>query len=239
VKKTPKTVAVVYKSVMAARKDKMPSRNASRDREVSKQVVDSLNALDLGMPSGLAEIWKNKYFMEYKVGLMHCDAKYALCTACLRQKDYHLARICRGASKKERGTTNARQHLCLHHHDIFQDLCIRKGRMADPEGGSGHMNHHFASAPKSQGPLYQIESATLDSLVRLVVETLDPWDHINSMTLQQFAKSIHPQVWVPSVKTLLDHARLKATMCREQILEKIKGEVLTVALDTWTSAAGK
>ena len=49
-KKTVKTVAAVYKSTMAARKDKMPSRNASRDRDVSKQVVDSLNALDLRMP---------------------------------------------------------------------------------------------------------------------------------------------------------------------------------------------
>jgi len=101
------------------------------------------------------------------------------------------------------------------------------------------MNHHFATAPKSQGPSCQIESATLDSLVRLVVETLDPWDHINSTTLQKFAKSIHPQAWVPSVKTLLDHARIKATMCREKILEKIKGEVLTAEYDTWTSAAGK
>jgi len=68
---TAKTVAAVYKSAMAARKDKTPSRNASRDREVFKQVVDSLNALDLRTPSGPAEIWKNKYFMEYKVGLMH------------------------------------------------------------------------------------------------------------------------------------------------------------------------
>ena len=49
-KKKAKTVTVVYKSTMAARKDKMPSRNASRDRDVSKQVVDSLNALDLRMP---------------------------------------------------------------------------------------------------------------------------------------------------------------------------------------------
>jgi len=87
----------------------MPSRNAPRDREVSKQVVDFLNVLDLRMPSGSAEIWKNKYFMEYKVGVMYRDAKYVLCTACLQQKDYHLARICRAANKKERGTTNARQ----------------------------------------------------------------------------------------------------------------------------------
>ena len=72
--------------------------------------------------------------------------------------------------------------------------------MADPEGGLGHMNHHFAAFPKSQGPSCQIESATLDSLVRLVVETLDPWDHINSAALQILAKSIHPQAWVPSVK---------------------------------------
>jgi len=111
--------------------------------------------------------------------------------------------------------------------------------MTDPEGGPGHMNHHFAADPKSQGPSCQIESATLDSLVRLVVETLDQWDHINSTALQNFAKSIHPQAWVPSVKTLLDHARIKVTMCREKPLEKIKGEVLTVALDTWTSGAGK
>jgi len=101
------------------------------------------------------------------------------------------------------------------------------------------MNHHFAAAPKSQGPSCQIESATLDSLVRLIVETLDPWDHINSAALQNCAKSIHPQACVPSVKTLLDHVRIKATMCREKILEKIKGEALTVALDTWTSAADK
>jgi len=111
--------------------------------------------------------------------------------------------------------------------------------MADPDGGPDHMNHHFATAPKSQGPSCQIESETLDSLVRLVVETFNQWDHIKSATLQNFAKSIHPQAWVPSVKTLLDHARIKATMCREKPLEKIKGEVLTIALDTWTSSTGK
>jgi len=92
--------------------------------------------------------------------------------------------------------------------------------MADPEGGN--MTHHFAAAPKSQGPPCQIKSATLDSLVRLVVETLDPWDHINSTALQKIAKSIHPQAWVPDVKTLLNHARIKATMYHEKILEKIK-----------------
>ena len=62
------------------------------------------------------------------------------------------------------------------------------------------MIHHFAADPKSQGPSCQIESATLDSLVCLVVETLDQWDHINSAALQNFAKCIHPQAWVPSVK---------------------------------------
>ena len=84
--------------------------------------------------------------------------------------------------------------------------------MADPEGGPDHMNHHFAGVPKSQGPSCQIESASLDSLVRLVVETFNQWDHINSAVLQNFAKSIHPQAWVPSVKTLLDHDRIKTTM---------------------------
>jgi len=111
--------------------------------------------------------------------------------------------------------------------------------MADPEGGPGHMYHHFAVALKSQGPSCQIESATLDYLVRLVVETFNQWDHINSAALQKFAKSIQPQAWVPSVKTLLDHVRIKTTMYREKPLEKIKGEVLTVALDTWTSVACK
>jgi len=82
------------------------------------------------------------------------------------------------------------------------------------------MNHHFAVAPKSQGPSCKIESATLDSLVRLVVETLDPWDHINSAALRIFAKSIHPQDWVPSVKTFLDHTRIKTTMCVKRFSKK-------------------
>ena len=102
---------------MVARKDKIPSCNASRDREVSKQVVDSLKALDLRMPSNSVEIWKNTYFMEYKVSSMHRDAKYVLChgTACLQQKDYHLARISRGASKKPQRRGSA---VKLHFFDV-------------------------------------------------------------------------------------------------------------------------
>ena len=64
--------------------------------------------------------------------------------------------------------------------------------MADPEGGPGHMNHHFAVAPKSQGPSCQIESATLDSLVRLVVETINQWDYMNSAVLQNVCEIYAP-----------------------------------------------
>jgi len=75
--------------------------------------------------------------------------------------------------------------------------------MADPEGGPGHMNHHYGVTPKSQGPSFQIESATLDSLVRLVVETLDPWDHINNTTLHIYLmwnKFIFSKVKGPPLK---------------------------------------
>ena len=112
-KKTTKTVVNVYKSAMVVRKDKMTSFNASRDCKVSKQVVDSLKVLDLRTPSDSAEIWKNKYFMEYRVSSMYRDAKYVLChgTACLQQKDYHLARSCGASKKSQKGGSVVKLHL--------------------------------------------------------------------------------------------------------------------------------
>jgi len=169
---------------------------------------------------------------------MHPDTKYVQYTECLEQKEYYLTGVSRGATKKERGMTNAHSRLRIYHPDSFNDLMKHEGRVADADGASGDMTHHFAVAPKSRGPSCQIKSVTLDSLARLVVESPDPWDRINSTTLHNFAKSIYPHAWVPSVKTLLDHARIKATVCHEKILGKIQGEVLSVALDNWMSAAG-
>ena len=110
----------------------------------------------------------------------------------------------------------------------------RDGRVVVDGGG---MTSYFKST-QSRGAPTQIEVDTLDSLLRLVTESLDPWERITSTSLRSFATSIHPKAWVPSIPCLQEYARVKAIFCRDTVNARLVGQVLTGALDTWTSMTG-
>lgn len=225
--------AVVASIVMDS--NVFPSRNSTRDKETTKEVVDAINKYGLIPAVGQAEVWKGSYFLEFKVGQAHALARWAICKACIANKDYHLARVSRGgATAKDRGTSNVRTHLRIHHPADFEDLMKRDGRVVLDGGG---MTSYFKST-QSRGAPAQIEVDTLDSLLRLVTESLDPWERISSTSLRSFATSIHPKAWVPSIPCLQEYARVKAIFCRDTVNARLVGQVLTGALDTWTSMAG-
>jgi len=111
---------------------------------------------------------------------------------------------------------------------------LRDGRVVLDGGG---MTSYFKSTP-SRGAPAQIEVDTLDSLFRLVSESLDPWERISSVSLRSFATSIHPKAWLPGISSLQERARVKAIFCRDKVNARLVGQVLTGALDTWTSMTG-
>ena len=69
----------------------------------------------------------------------------------------------------------------------------RDGRVVLDGGG---MTSYFKSTP-SRGAPTQNEVDTLDLFRRLVTESLDPWERINSTSLRSFVTSIHPKAWFP------------------------------------------
>ena len=60
-----------------------PSRNSTRDKETTKEVVDTINKYGLIPAAGQAEVWKGSYFLEFKVGRAHALARWAICKACI------------------------------------------------------------------------------------------------------------------------------------------------------------
>ena len=96
---------------------------------------------------------------------------------------------------------------------------LRDGRVVLDGGG---MTSYFKSTP-SRGAPAQIEVDTLDSLLRLVTESLDPWERISSTSLRSFATSIHPKAWLPSISRLQEHARVKAIFCRDKVNARLVG----------------
>jgi len=212
--------------------NEFPDGNSTRDKETTKQVVDVINKYGLIPAVGQAEVWKGSYFLEFKVGQAHPLAKWAIWKTCIANKDYHLARVSRGgATGKDRGTSNVRTHLRIHHPADFEDLMKRDGRVVMEGGG---MTSYFKSTPIRGAPT-QIKVDTLDALLRLVTESLDPWERITSTSLRSFATSIHPKAWVPIIPCLQEYARVKVIFCRDKVNARLVGQVLTGDLDTWTS----
>ena len=108
---------------------------------------------------------------------------------------------------------------------------LRDGRVVLDGGG---MTSYFPS----RGAPAQIEVDTIDSLLLLATESLDPWERISSASLRLFATSIHPKAWLPGISGLQEHARVKAIFCRDKVNARLVGQVLTGALETWTSMTG-
>jgi len=78
-----------------------------------------------------------------------------------------------------------------------------------------------------------------DSLINtLKLKKKNPWERIMSISLRQFATSIHPKAWVPNIPCLQEYARVQAIFSRDKVNARLVGQVLTGALDTWTSMAG-
>jgi len=90
-----RAVAVVTASIVMD-SNVFPSRNPTWDKETTKEVVDVINKYGFIPVVGQAEVWKGSYFLEFKVGQAHALAKWAICKACIANKDYHLARVSRG-----------------------------------------------------------------------------------------------------------------------------------------------
>ena len=72
-------VAVASSIVMDS--NVFPSRNSTRDKEVTKEVVDAINKYGLIPVVGQAEAWKGSYFLEFKVNRAHSLARWAICKA--------------------------------------------------------------------------------------------------------------------------------------------------------------
>jgi len=70
----------------------------------------------------------------------------------------------------------------------------------------GGSRHQFSTGPCL--PLL-IFRHRLQAALPLVSEELEPWDRLQSAPFKKFAQSIHPQAWVPEVKTVQQHARAK------------------------------
>ena len=81
--------AVVASIVMDS--NVFPSRNSTRDKETTKEVVDAINKYGLIPAVGQAEVWKGNYFLEFKVGQAHALARWAICKACIAVNSLELS----------------------------------------------------------------------------------------------------------------------------------------------------
>ena len=186
-----------------------PKRNHTRDKAASKEVVDAITQHHCRTVSGSATVWQGKFYSEFKVSSTHALTKYVLCKQCLVDKNFALARVSRGnGPAAQRTTTNARKHLHTHHKDLSERLLKMDGHVR--VGQAAGMDKFVQPVPShSRGPACQNSLDTLDALVQLVSEELEPWDRLQSAPFKKFAQSIHPQAWVPEVKTVQQHARAK------------------------------
>ena len=131
---------------------------------------------------------------------------YAMCKICMSHKKYALGRVSLGSVKKhERCTTNLRAHMMAHHREEY-DKIITADMKSAPRITASMSKVVTNGAPK------QVHEETMDALVQIVAEDLDPWIRTQSSAFKKFATSIHPAAIVPSVPSLQAHAALKVMM---------------------------
>jgi hypothetical protein len=194
---------------VASKTTRGPKRNHTRDKAASKEVVDAITKFHCRTVSGSATVWQGKFYSEFNVSSTHALTKYVLCKQCLLDKNFALARVSRGnGTAAHRTTTNARKHLHTHHKDLSERLLKMDGRVR--VGEDAGMDMFVQPAPSHhKGPACQNSLDTLDAMVQMVSEELEPWDRLQSAPFKKFARSIHPHAWVPEVKTVQQHARAK------------------------------
>jgi hypothetical protein len=179
-------------------------RNTTRDKQKAKIVIDAVREHGLVKATGDAELYKMDLFHKYKVLDGEPLSIYVVCKVCFSQGDYALAQISRGScAPRNRSTTNVRTHLRTHHKETY-DLLL--GHEHDAQGKSGLKINQMFSLRAKNGPVHQNEADTVDAMLHLVAENLDPWSRMRSHGMTKLLQSIHPHAWIPSIATLQQRA---------------------------------
>ena len=82
-----------------------PTRNVTRDKAASKEVVEAITKFHCRTVSGSATVWQGKFYSEFNVSATHALTKYVLCKQCLVDKNFALARVSRGSGPAAQRTT--------------------------------------------------------------------------------------------------------------------------------------
>jgi hypothetical protein len=116
-------------------------------------------------------------FDKFKVTDGHPMSKWALCKECCITGNYALAQVSRGSHDPgKRCVSNLRKHVQIHHKSTYENLLLR-------EGTSAKITDHLARSTKvTRGAPNQSEEETVDVLLQLVTEELDPWSSTQSFT---------------------------------------------------------
>jgi len=97
-----------------------------------------------------------------------------MCKTCIEEGSFHLARVSRGATVKDTSSTsNMRHHLFIHHAEQFDEPLVLEGKRPTVPTGEGVRGHFLPKVPKRGVPL-EDERETLDSLLMLVTDEMDP-----------------------------------------------------------------
>mmetsp|Transcript_61524 Transcript_61524/g.90259 ORF Transcript_61524/g.90259 Transcript_61524/m.90259 type:complete len:286 (-) Transcript_61524:252-1109(-) len=215
-----------------------PTRNTSRDVQRKKAVSEQINLHGMVDISGDSGIVKGKFFSRFNVAKGHDDYKYAVCKTCTEEGSLHLARVPRGAAVKDASSTsNMRHHLFIHHAEQFDELLVLEGKRPAVPTGEGMRGHFLPKVQKRGAPL-QDERETLDSLLMLVTDEMDPWQRVESHAVQKTMRAVNPKAWTPCVDTVQQHARVVKVECKAEVHTWLEGEKVAASFDTWTDLAG-
>ena len=100
------------------------------------------------------------------------------------------------------------------------------------------MRGHFLHIVPKRGAPFQDERKTLDSLLMLVTDEMDPWQRVESHAVQKTMRAVNPKAWTPCVNTVQQHARVAKAECKAEVHSWLKGEKVATSFDTWTDLAG-
>ena len=96
------------------------------------------------------------------------------------------------------------------------------------------MRGHFLPKVPKPGDPFQDERETLDSLLILVTDEMDPWKRVESHTVQKTMRAVNPKAWTPCVNTVHQHDRVVKTECKTEVHTWLDGEKVAASFDTWT-----
>jgi len=200
-----------------------PTRNTSRDVQRKKAVSEQINLHGMVDISGDSAIVKGKFFSRFNIAKGHDNRKYAMCQTCIEEGSLHLTRVSRGAAVKDTSSTlNMRHHLFIHHAKQFDELLVLEGKRLTVQTGEGMRGHFLPKVPKHGAPL-QYERETLDSLLMLVTNEMDPWQRVESHAVQKTMRAVNLKAWTPCVDTVQQHARVVKAECKAKVHTWLEG----------------